>query len=462
MEAVSSPALTRKHAARFFWVSLAVGLVVLGAWLVVPHGLIKLAIVAVAGSILGLLVFAYPRHGLYIVMFWVFAGLSYYTSFPVVAPLTLLLAAAVVLQLVRGDSIQTRDAFFNWSLALFIAFALQSFLFAYNHAYAVGSFSSFLKSAMLVFLIGQLIRKEEHLQQLAIVVFAATFSTVVLGVLNLKLGLVEDWTVLVGAIGWLRFGSTHVNPNNAALYLVAGIPLCIYVIKRMGSLTLKLVFVAIAIAMVAATVMTFSRQAIFPLGVVLLAVLFKEARSKWVYAGVVVIAVVAMLLIPQYYWYRISTISQMFEETTQDFSLRIRIKALQAGWHLFLQHPFTGVGMSNFIVRSASELPVRMVAHNGYLEVLTGVGLFGFLAFLMMPAAALRGFVRAFRTRWPEEHRWMNDLSYYFLLCLVAVLIGTFFQHVHFYRLFWLPVGAGLVAGKLADDARRAAKKVET
>jgi len=195
---------------------------------------------------------------------------------------------------------------------------------------------------------------------------------------------------------------------------------------------------------------------------VLLAVLFKEARSKWAYAAIVLVATIGILLIPQYYWYRISTISQMFEETTQDFSLMIRVKALQTGWHLFLQHPFTGVGLANFIVRSASELPVRMVAHNGYMEVLAGVGLFGFLAFILMPVAAIRGFVKAFRTRWPEEHGWMKDLSYYFLLSQVAILIGTFFQHVHFYRLFWVPVGAGLVAGKLADRARDAAKKAET
>jgi len=462
MEAVSSPALTKKQASRFFWVTGLVVLLVIAAWLVVPHNLILLAVAAAAASVLGLVVFAFPRFGLYFSIFFVIAGLSCYTSFPVAAPLSFLVAAAVVIQLVRGDSIRTRDALFNWSLAIFVAFVLVSFLVAWNYIYAVGSFLSFLKSAMLVFLIGQLIRTEKHLQELALVVFAAAFSSVILGIVNFKLGIVQEWTVLVTAIQWLRFGTTHANPNNAALYLIAGLPLCIYATKRVGSKGLKIFFVICAVALVAATVMTFSRQAIFPLTIVLLAVLFKEARSKWAYAAIVLVATIGILLIPQYYWYRISTISQMFEETTQDFSLMIRVKALQTGWHLFLQHPFTGVGLANFIVRSASELPVRMVAHNGYMEVLAGVGLFGFLAFILMPVAAIRGFVKAFRTRWPEEHGWMKDLSYYFLLSQVAILIGTFFQHVHFYRLFWVPVGAGLVAGKLADRARAAAKKAET
>ena len=462
MEAVSSSVLTKKQAVLFFWIAGVVGCLALGAWFLVPHNLIMLAVAAVAGAGVGLLVFAFPRHGNYFGIFYVFAGISYYTSLPVAAPVTFLVTAAVLFRLFRGDSIRVRDPLFNWSLAVFTVFALQSFLFAWDFGYASNAFGFFAKSVLLVFLIGQLVRTERDLEELALVVFAATLSTVILGVLNFKFGIVKNWTVLVGAIGWLRFGTTHMNPNNAALYLVSGLPLAVYAIKRVRPVVFRVLLVVGAVAMVAATIMTFSRQAIFPLSVVLLAVLFKEARSKWVYAGVLFVVVIGVLLVPQYYWYRISTISQMFGEMTGDFSLMIRVKALVTGWHLFLQHPFTGIGLDNFIVRSASELPVTMVAHNGYLEILTGVGLFGFIAYIMMPVAAIRGFVRAIKTRWPEEHRWMNDLSYYFLLSLIAVLIGTFFQHVHFYRLFWLPVAAGVVAGILADEARRRAKKTET
>ena len=63
------------------------------------------------------------------------------------------------------------------------------------------------------------------LYPLSFVVFAAVFSTVVLGVVNVKLGIVENWTLLSSELGWLRFGSTHVNPNLAAFYLVVGLPL---------------------------------------------------------------------------------------------------------------------------------------------------------------------------------------------------------------------------------------------
>jgi putative inorganic carbon (HCO3(-)) transporter len=209
-------------------------------------------------------------------------------------------------------------------------------------------------------------------------------------------------------------------------------------------------------------VATFSRQTIFPLAIVLLAVLFREAHSKWVYAVVAIAAVVGLLLVPEYYWYRVSSIGQLLEGTSDDFSLAIRFKAFKVAWHLFLEHPWTGVGLNNFIVRSAPELHVAIGAHNGYLEILTGVGIFGFIAFILMPVSAIRGFLRALKTPWPDDRRWMKDLSYYFLLSAIAVFVAIFFEQNQFYRVFWVPIAAGLVARRLADEATPPARNPET
>ncbi len=454
MNVVRDPGISQRDFLYLTFVTAGVFLLGFGVWLVVPMGLIKLGMIGVVGLVGALLIFSYPKHGLYFGVYFVFAGLSYYTSVPVPAPIMFLIAAAVFLRLFQGDSIQLRDPMFNWAMAIFTVFVFQSFLFAYDMSHALSGLNFYVKSMLLVFLTAQLIRKPKDLETLAIIVFAGTFSTVILGVVNVKLGIVEDWTVLVSALNWLRFGSTHINPNNAALYLIAGLPLAIYVIKKVKPVTFKLLLVAAAISMVVATIMTFSRQAVFPLAVVLLATLFKEARSRWVYTVVLAVVFIGALLTPQYYWYRISTISKVFSAVEIDWSLAMRFKALQVGWHMFLDHPFTGVGLNNFIVRSANELIVRMGAHNTYLEIVTGVGVFGFIAYLTMPAAGFRGFLRGIRARWSPENRWMNDLSFYLLLSLVAVLIGAFFQMIQFYRLFWLPVVCGIIVGRLATDPR--------
>jgi O-antigen ligase len=463
MDAIAASEPTRKQTAVFVWVTVLVGFAALAIWLFVPDRFVKLAAIGSAGAAFALLVFCFPRHGFYFGYFWVFAGLSYYGGGPVAAVVSLLVTMGVLTELLRGGTIEFRDPLFNWAMAFFVVFSIQSFLFAYDHSYAIEGLLSFAKTILTVFLICQLIRTEKHLETLAFVVFAAVLSTVILGVVNIRLGIVKDWTAISSALSWLRFGTTHINPNLAAYYLVVGLPLAIYAVTRARGALARGALVAGVLAIIVATVMTFSRQAIFPLVVILLATLFKQARRKYVYGIVVVAVVVVALFVPQYYWWRISTIGSVFDDSTGDFSLRLRLKALQAGWHLFLEHPFTGIGLGNFYVRSGSaELPVKMVAHNGYVEVLTGVGIFGFIAFLLMPFAGLRGVLKAWKAPWPAEHRWMKDLSFYLLLSLVAALIGVFFQHLHFYRVLWFPIAAGLVAGRLADKARNAARISET
>jgi hypothetical protein len=56
----------------------------------------------------------------------------------------------------------------------------------------------------------------------------------------------------------------------------------------------------------------------------------------------------------------------------------------------------------------------------------------------------------------------MIDLSYYFLLSAVAVFVLMFFAQSQFYRVYWVPIAAGLVARRLSDQARSSAKNYET
>lgn len=459
MDAVSARPMTRKQAILFFAVSVLLAFVGLAAWRYLPHHIILLGLFGAAACVAGLLAVAFPKYGLYFGLFYVYAGLSYYTNLPIAPAVTFLVAAAVVLGLLRGDSIQLRDPLFLWALAVFTVLVFQSFLFAYDYGQALSSFASFAKSMLIVFLIAQIVRKEEDVDRLALVLFAATLSAVVLGAVNIKLGILNEESATTSVMGWQRFSATFINANRAALFLVAGLPLGIYAVKRARPMALKLTLVVCVIAIVFATIMTFSRQTIFPLSVVLLAVLFREARSRWIHVVVLLVVAIVLLMIPQLYWHRISSITQIFEETSEEKSLAIRVKAFKTAWKMFLDHPFTGVGLNNFIVRSATDLPKRIGAHNAYLELLTGVGIFGFAAFMLMPVAAIRGYLKGIRTRWTTDRAWMGDASYYFMLSEVAILISLLFEHSHFQRVVWLPIVVGLIVGRLAGNTAPTAKK---
>lgn len=460
MDSVSARPITRKQAV--WYASLSTAVVVSGyaAWRFVPGHLLTFGFLGAAAGLFALAVFVYPKLGLFFGLFFVYAGLRFYTGLPVPEAVIFIVTAAVALGLLRGDPVMVRDPLFLWALALFTLFALQSMLFAHNYSYAFLSFSAFVKSMLVIFLIGQLVRTEGDLHVLAVVIFTATVSSALLGAANNALGIQHPDQSLIPGSPWQRFSATHLNANSAAHFFVAGLPLGVYAVKRARRVLLKTLFIFGVAALVLATILTFSRQTIFPLVLILLAVLFREARSKWVYGVVAAIVVFGLLLVPGMYWHRISTITSALDDSGGEWSLALRVRAFKAAWRIFLEHPFTGVGLNNFIVRSG--LIVKIGAHNGYLEILTGVGVFGFVSFLLMPWAGLRGFARAIKARWPAERRWMTDLSFYFLLSAIAVLVAIFFEQTHFNRVVWVPVAAGLIAARLAGENRSPEKNTET
>jgi O-antigen ligase len=116
---------------------------------------------------------------------------------------------------------------------------------------------------------------------------------------------------------------------------------------------------------------------------------------------------------------------------------------------MFLHHPLTGVGLGNFIESSSYRLFVRIVAHNTYLEILVGVGIFGLIAFLAMMAAGFRHLWAGARHPWRAGNEWLGSLSFYFALSLVAIGLSAIFLTFPFRYQLWIPVAAGLIVGNL-------------
>jgi O-antigen ligase len=403
-----------------------------------------------AAACVGVLVFAYPKHGLYFTVFYIYAGLSFYTGYPLAAPLVVIITAAVLLRILRGDEMPVNNPLFAAVVCIFVVVVIQSMTYAWDPTLWLRAFGVLAKVLVMMFLCLQLIRTPKDFETLAMTILAGVVATVVFGLVNMRMGWERDATVLLGVIDFNRFAGTHINPNKGALYMVAGIPLAVYAIRRVGRMTLRFVFAVVAVGLVVATIMTFSRQAIFPLSLVLLAVVFREARNKWGYLSVLTVVLVTLWLIPPFYWHRLRSVSDMIQGMSEDWSFFLRVQAHKTAWHLFVDSPLTGVGINNFPVRSGSELPRRIPTHNAYLDILVGVGIFGFTAYLAILLSGIRGFLVAMKKRWNRELEWMNHLCYYFLISFLAILFGAVFQSISFYYLIWLPVVGGVIAQRLA------------
>lgn len=141
--------------------------------------------------------------------------------------------------------------------------------------------------------------------------------------------------------------------------------------------------------------------------------------------------------------------------TASDASVRNRAGENLAAVHMFLDHPWLGVGPGNYPVlytkysetigldsRNEGRHP-----HNLYLEALAETGLVGGLVLFALMARALQG---AWRARGALGGR-DGLLAEGVFVALVGYMINGFFLHPSAYsRYLWLTLGFGLVCGRLA------------
>jgi O-antigen ligase len=412
-----------------------------------------LGVLALAGATA---VLVRPRVGLWVVLFYVYAGLSFYVDLNVGGLLSVLLMAAVTLELVLGDQNRVNDALFWYAAAAFLLIAVGSMLWARDTGLALFEISNYLKMVVLTYLVVQLVRTPQHLRLMMYVIFAGGVATVLLGVANLLLGIqsVAD-NYIRGSTYMLRFMGTHGNPNRAAAFICTTIPMGIFALRH-GRRAWKPFVAAGIVLLVVAVFATFSRSVVFPLVFIALAVMAREMRGKRAYLGVAVVVAVGAVLTPREYWERVLGLREAFQTTTLDWSVYTRLLALRTAWDMFLDHPFTGIGIGNFLVAASYQLFVRIVVHNTYLEVLVGTGIFGLLAFLAILYAGFRHSVAGAFTHWKHHPAWLRSASFYCALSGISIWMSAFFGTMPFRHPFWVPVAAGLVIGNLLRDERRA------
>jgi O-antigen ligase len=400
-------------------------------------------------------VFLFPRPGLWLILFYVYAGLSLYFPFNAAVPLTFLVFAAVLLDMVRGGRNRLDDPLFLYANAVFVLLSLQSMLFARDPALSFIELSDYLKMMLVTFLIVQLVHTPDHLRQLAYVVFAGAVATVFLGLVNLAVGYQVPGDSYVGENFLVRFSGAHENPNRAAAFMCAALPLGLFAVRH-AARALRLLCVAGVVVLTVAIFATFSRSVVVPFAVILAAVVLREMRSRRSYLALVAVLSIGLLLTPRYYWDRLLGLREAFATTSLDWSVYTRMLALRTAWEMFLDHPLTGVGLGNFIVASAYQVFVRIVVHNSYLEILVGTGIFGLMAYLVILHAGLRYTWAGARRRWRRHPEWMRSLSFYVMLSAASICLSAAFGTMPFRYPLWVPVAAGLVIGGLLREDQAA------
>jgi putative inorganic carbon (HCO3(-)) transporter len=337
----------------------------------------RLALLAIIVGILAIVALVRPRVGVYGYIWFAVMRPDVLAFAEDQYPFSLILAAATVIGSIRYLPdfrllFATRIA--RWLLVLQIPLFL-SYIFAVRQDLSEPNYVSFVKMMAVPFLIPVLIREEEHLRRLLLVI-ACSISFV--GARYGLWALVHGGVVLIGG-----YGEGMLSDNNLlALGLTMGVPLCWYSRQMTDNFILKWIMLAMACLSAAAVVMTNSRGGSVALGVVVLLIVFRSKRRM---AGVLVAALflgAVIYLIRDEYLARMATL----EHATDEASAASRLTHAGVAFRIWKDHPILGVGFGglNYLVlaeRYSNGEVQGHVAHNSYLQMLVDSGFFAFLIY---------------------------------------------------------------------------------
>jgi len=136
---------------------------------------------------------------------------------------------------------------------------------------------------------------------------------------------------------------------------------------------------------------TGSRAAILTFGVGLVVLLF--LRAKGIFRLIVPVALVALVIIGYILLElpvfgvlhdRLQSFLQVFKGGSTDGSTSVRIEMVKWGWQQFLKTPIFGIGFSAGLTVMQQHGNGLEFFHNGFIEILVGGGLIGFILYYFL------------------------------------------------------------------------------
>lgn len=189
----------------------------------------------------------------------------------------------------------------------------------------------------------------------------------------------------------LRYGGLWGDQNEFAAILIGLLAFSVSLFFKERKKGLKLAAIVCFIILFIGFILTYSRGGYISLAVTTLIIISSKVihgqnKLKVLFASIFTIIISVVIA---YYIFNTEFIPKVeslvtiekLESISAERSLRLRYQNyFSIGPKLFLANPVLGVGFKDF----ASHTPSNIVAHNTYLEVLTGVGLVGFIPFMII------------------------------------------------------------------------------
>jgi putative inorganic carbon (HCO3(-)) transporter len=308
-----------------------------------------------------------------------------YANTPIVLPaLDVIRPAAVVgglalLALLAEIMFGTRKFEMAWPegalLIAFVAAAALSCLTALWPGYAVGWTSDLMKMTLVFFFLVNCANTERRLR--------GVMWVMVIGGLFPALGTLKNFyqgNLQEGRAAWVGI---FANPNEVAYSLVILFPLAAYLATSRGWVA-RLFLLGISTIYLPAIFVTFSRGGV--VGLVAVVGLYAwRKRALWLQVALALL-VAGGLMLASRHWSR----GEDFSQLNDDVSFQQRIATSQAGFQMFIDHPWLGVGPGCSVVAWPLYAPQglytrgALVTHNTIVQVFSETGILGAAPFLFL------------------------------------------------------------------------------
>jgi O-antigen ligase len=406
-------------------------------------------------------------HGLTFACLFVFSVVLYFRPYELIPALSSLKTMAfyvgittllvfAVSQLILEGNLTARPREVNMALLVGLG-ALLSIPFAIDPAEAWKEFSELLIKTVLIFLvIVNVLRTERRLKIMFLLVMVVSIYLSINAISDyragiFKIGLEETNTLRVaGSIKGL-----FDNSNDLALHLVTITPIAIALGFEKRGVFRKVIYLGIALLMMAAIIITFSRGGFLALIAMVLVLTRKLARRNKAAAFATITLAVLLFLVaaPATYSGRLSTIFDSASDITGSSSQRTEV--LKRSVVVALRYPLFGVGIGNFHHRSFQELGT----HNAYTQVAAETGIAAMIAYIILLVHPLR------KQRMIERELFeRNESSRFYYLAiglqasLVAYMVASFFAAVAYQWYVYYLVGYAIALRRIyyIQESRKA------
>ncbi|MBN1883887.1 MAG: O-antigen ligase family protein [Candidatus Krumholzibacteriota bacterium] len=423
------------------WAAAALAVAV-AAWLLLPAGLVRLAVLAALAFPAAAALVDRPRWIFAILVVILFSNIDIFFSIRVFRLVLAFLLAAFVLSMVRGRRIVVHDALFTALAAAFLVTVFQSLAVAREIAPALDRFGRFAKVLLNVAIVAQFTRtREEFLDFLLVLVAGVAINNF----LPLVVAPPTEYqtTSLLWTEGVFRYEGFALEPNEFAMLQIFTIPLLIFLaVRYRRPWFARPLFVLLVAGSVLAIALSFSRGGFVSLVFLAFCLVVVERRNRWVAAAGVTLVAAAAILAPAVYWSRITSLVEAFTHLDEDFAVASRIMTMKTAIALGLRNPLFGVGIDNFILHASRYVPFGLVVHNAPLQVFAECGLPALGLLVAIVVCNLRAARRLAR----EADADGRLLGRMLLVQQLAVLFNAMFLPVAFEITFWIALALPTIA----------------